>query len=751
MKGLIRIFISFLIVSTCLWAQNWSEVLTPDIKVSLSDICMTSVNNVWLVGEEGHIYYTTDGFATLQSTVLDTDADLKKVFFVDENNGWIGSEDGTIYITNDKGNNWNSISLGTVMSEGFTFKYFDGLYFVNDTVGFALAGKYKYNYLYKTTDGGLTWAIKDSIADGVSSSRWADIKFYGENKGVVAGNKTGTLRYTADGGETWVPGDSSVFSAYQGSGAGAVSWADENTVIYIGSGMSYSFITIPIYKSTDGGVTWESKSSSIEGNYDRPEEIYFKDSQNGIAVGSNGFNKMSILKTTDGGENWVSSVGIYNLGFSALTGSGNILYALCTSSHILKSEDFGETWELFYIKSPSLIRAIQVTDSKAYALNSYSDFYVSQDGSGSSWEFISNAGVWDAEDIYFLSNSEGVAIKENRTILKTTDGGSSWSYVLDPVDFASANTAAGVSFGDDQTGYALFSIGTYADYSVYKTTDKGSTWSEAAQIEGPGYFSGGIEFFDASNGFIAGPHEKPDTVYVSWIMYTEDGGTAWNRATVQGLPDELEYDSFEDVAKVNDNTAYAVGGSNIFKTTDKGKTWNYIDHGLDIPDTNFRCISFSGDYGILANYYGEIFLTEDGGNTWTLHNDYYNVYTPSTVTITDEGDALVGAYDGYILAYQAVTGVEDGEELLNNYSLSQNYPNPFNPSTTIKYSIPEAGIVKVTVYNMLGQKVQDVLNTFHNAGNHEVVIDGSELSSGVYFYQLTAGSYQTTKKMLLLK
>jgi photosystem II stability/assembly factor-like uncharacterized protein len=213
----------------------------------------------------------------------------------------------------------------------------------------------------------------------------------------------------------------------------------------------------------------------------------------------------------------------------------------------------------------------------------------------------------------------------------------------------------------------------------------------------------------------------------------------------------LEYDSFEDVAKVNDNTAYAVGGSNIFKTTDKGKTWNYIDHGLDIPDTNFRCISFSGDYGILANYYGEIFLTEDGGNTWTLHNDYYNVYTPSTVTITDEGDALVGAYDGYILAYQAVTGVEDGEELLNNYSLSQNYPNPFNPSTTIKYSIPEAGIVKVTVYNMLGQKVQDVLNTFHNAGNHEVVIDGSELSSGVYFYQLTAGSYQTTKKMLLLK
>ncbi len=86
-----------------------------------------------------------------------------------------------------------------------------------------------------------------------------------------------------------------------------------------------------------------------------------------------------------------------------------------------------------------------------------------------------------------------------------------------------------------------------------------------------------------------------------------------------------------------------------------------------------------------------------------------------------------------------------------SYSLSQNYPNPFNPSTSIEYTIPEAGLVKLSVYNILGQEVASLVNGLKNAGTHSVTFDASELTSGVYIYRLEAGSNIMTHKMTLLK
>ncbi|HZW38489.1 MAG TPA: T9SS type A sorting domain-containing protein [Ignavibacteriaceae bacterium] len=94
--------------------------------------------------------------------------------------------------------------------------------------------------------------------------------------------------------------------------------------------------------------------------------------------------------------------------------------------------------------------------------------------------------------------------------------------------------------------------------------------------------------------------------------------------------------------------------------------------------------------------------------------------------------------------------VEDNN-IPNVYSLSQNYPNPFNPSTTIKYSIPKAEKVKVTVFNILGKQVTDLVNEYKEAGNYQVNFNADNLSSGTYFYKIQAGSFTETKKMLLLK
>ena len=85
------------------------------------------------------------------------------------------------------------------------------------------------------------------------------------------------------------------------------------------------------------------------------------------------------------------------------------------------------------------------------------------------------------------------------------------------------------------------------------------------------------------------------------------------------------------------------------------------------------------------------------------------------------------------------------------FSLDQNYPNPFNPSTTISYSIPEKSFVAIKVYDILGNLVTSLVNSQMEAGEHKVNFNASSLSSGIYFYQITAGKNIATKKLMLLK
>ena len=98
-----------------------------------------------------------------------------------------------------------------------------------------------------------------------------------------------------------------------------------------------------------------------------------------------------------------------------------------------------------------------------------------------------------------------------------------------------------------------------------------------------------------------------------------------------------------------------------------------------------------------------------------------------------------------------VTGVADANELPKTYQLSQNYPNPFNPSTIISYQLPKQGFVSINIYNILGQKVAQMVNETQSAGSYKVNFDASNLTSGIYIYQIQAGSFVQSKKMILLK
>ncbi len=85
------------------------------------------------------------------------------------------------------------------------------------------------------------------------------------------------------------------------------------------------------------------------------------------------------------------------------------------------------------------------------------------------------------------------------------------------------------------------------------------------------------------------------------------------------------------------------------------------------------------------------------------------------------------------------------------FKLYDNYPNPFNPSTTIRYSIPEASFTTLIVYDALGNEVSSLVNETKSAGTFEVKFNASNLSSGIYYYTLQSGSITETKKMILTK
>ena len=96
-------------------------------------------------------------------------------------------------------------------------------------------------------------------------------------------------------------------------------------------------------------------------------------------------------------------------------------------------------------------------------------------------------------------------------------------------------------------------------------------------------------------------------------------------------------------------------------------------------------------------------------------------------------------------------GIKAETTIPTEFALYQNYPNPFNPSTSIKYSVPDNGNVKLSVYNLVGEEVRVLVDERLDAGFYEVSFNAADLPSGTYFYSLQTGNLIQTKKMVLLK
>ncbi len=381
------------------------------------------------------------------------------------------------------------------------------------------------------------------------------------------------------------------------------------------------------------------------------------------------------------------------------------------------------------------------------------------------WEVVAQLPQSDTLNcVQMISATTAWAVGENGTIIKTTDGGASWVEQNSGI----TNNLNGVYFTDENNGVAV------GDSGIIRTTDSGISWNAPVMTDTSVNFLYKVSFADANIGIAVG--------HLGRMVRTTDGGANWTTLNVSF------FNSIRDVTFIDANIGAAVGLFGIiYRTEDGGATWVRQTSGTT---SQFRGVSFlDAENGIVVG--SRVIGTTDGGSNWSelLSSVFFSVSYPNansatavgsrgkiykttdgganwesqisgtdatltSVSFIDADNGIAVGYDGAIVRTSngGVTAVNnEGEEIPVSFSLLQNYPNPFNPSTTIKFSTPQTSDASLVVFNALGQKVASLLNERMNAGNHSVNFNAEGLSSGVYFYRLTAGSFKSVKKLTYLK
>jgi hypothetical protein len=292
--------------------------------------------------------------------------------------------------------------------------------------------------------------------------------------------------------------------------------------------------------------------------------------------------------------------------------------------------------------------------------------------------------------------------------------------------------------------------------SIYKSVNSGSSWT------GPyGSFGGGKVLS------IAASSTGTDTVYagilpvgssIAGVYRSLNAGLAWTNISGGVVPNR--YPTRMHVNQFNSKEVYVTfggfGTAHVLKSTNAGNNW--IDITSNLPDVPTHSVAVDPLYPqniYVGNDLG-VYVSVNGGTSWSEFRVGMPYAIVFDLTIVNSSRKLRATTHGNGIferkLYQNPLGITgNGNETPKEYKLEQNYPNPFNPSTKINYSVPKAGLVILKIYDMLGKEVSTLVNESKNAGSYTIVFNGSNLSSGIYFYRLSSGKFTDTKKLILVK
>ncbi|NOS84088.1 MAG: T9SS type A sorting domain-containing protein [Ignavibacteria bacterium] len=509
----------------------------------------------------------------------------------------------------------------------------------------------------------------------------------------------------------------------------------------------------------------------------RYEDMYFSNESTGIIVHFNG----RVLKTYNKGASWVllqndlnpllRSIGMFD-------GNTGIIGTLDRSHVLYRTTNGGVNWAHISANItgtlPGGICGISIVNSTtAFACGRYNSpaNVIKTTDAGLNWISIPvdismarslvDCHFWSADSGFVVGGYSSNNNHEtgNSVILFTTNGGANWSRVYR--SSRSGEWCWKVQFVNRRLGYASIER-TGAPTFILKTTNGGQNWGE---IRLPDNITNleGIGFINEQTGWVGGWGQN----YNMPCYRTTNGGWDWHLA---GWGTNVNRFRF-----VNDSTIYALG-----KTVYKFKAETFVQStyipqllspqngSVDMP------LSFLIDWNDVVPFASyDVQISKTPAFTTTVFNRTGVGQSHSFIPVSDHNLILKPYMQYYwrvrsnttegLSAWSSVwsftTGAEPEEpgdgthigDIPKEYRLYENYPNPFNPETNIRFDIPNDANVKITVYDQLGKEVKVLADEFKQAGSYEVSFDASYLSSGTYFYKLTAGSFTDIKKMVLIK
>ena len=737
--------------------QNWISQSSGTTH-GITGVWFTDANTGTAVASDmsnhlGLILRTTNGGTAwiLQSSV--TTNGLIGVCFTDANTGTVMDLEGTILRTTDGGQDW--ISQPSTITRTIS-----GFCFTDANNGWAVGGwGQDGDNILKTTNGGATWTSSYSSAPYTIPR---EVSFSDANNGIVVGvaydlhyNPSGLILRTTNGGQNWVRQTNNANYELYG-----ISFTDSNRGWIVGGGGT-------ILGTTNGGQSWVSQTN---GTRNRLDDVFFTDTNNGWAVGDSSWvagdtvgSRGILLHTTNAGQQWILQPtwisGSLTKVFFLNSDIGWVVGGLGT---ILKTTNGGIDWLQQSISTQPYLHSIYfinpdngwvVGDSSSY---SGGIIYNTTDG-GTSWsEQAGVTGVYVLNDICFKDSNIGVTggTEGGRVtggadggsggnwgkIFQTTNGGYSWTVQYDGisvqgVDYFGASVWVAVGYWSSPKGGPML---------ILRSTDDGVTWQTVLEVTDSRKFCD-VAFTDETNGWAVGD---------GGIIYgTTDGGITWIQLA-SGTYCDLFSVSFTDA---NNGTVVGANGT-ILRTTNGGNpvpvelnSFTATANGKEVvlnwstaTELNNQGFEVQRKFGI--NDFVTIGSVKGNGTTTSANNYTY------VDKLTDAGKYFYRLKQiDYGGKYEYSQTVEVNWSPFTTYKLEQNFSNPFNPTTTIGFGIPEKGNVRLSVLNILGEEIKVLLSEEKEAGYHSIDFNASDLPSGVYFYQLKAGEYLQTKKMILLK
>lgn len=730
MKGKCSYFIILLPISVLTQGSwEWQNPLPQG--VDISGICPVAEEKVIAVGTGNTVLITHDEGQSWQIQKLsDKFGAINALSFSDSLNGWVWGL-FNVFKTEDGGITWNEKDLGVDLASNRLY----GIGFMDNQTGYFLINPkldLDESYmdhpgrLHKTIDGGETWF---EVETGIKG-KLVNVYFKDSLNGFLLsveerlGNdfiySIGLLYRTYDGGNTWEK-------------------LPDPEPGYLGGFSGIEFVTPEVgwsgwYQTTDGGNTWEyiphHFPEGIEYIYGR----VFVDTLTGWA-----YNYKTILKTEDGAKNWfiqkvtkhgiLSGISFYNRDIGWVCGDGGTIY---------KTTDAGENWIRMGKGTTDNLYDVDFVDSETGWVVGLNGTILHTANGGKTWK-QQESNVEDfLSAVDFANENNGWAVGKGY-ILNTKNGGGKW--VMQYQHDLGNGYFRDVQFLDQSTGFVVGGRGFLGwDGVLLRTRDGGETWEHLEGYNFPTLAA--ISFVDKQYGWICGAGGT--------MFATQDGGETWQKQDVAGSPPPF----LRALQFVDRNHGWTSSGDDeaFFRTTDGGSTWQQVPSGYFNMVGIHSFFFLNPDTGWASSFMeGYIAKTLNGGQTWEIQDILPPFRIYSLCFMNSCLGWAVGTH-GAILRYtdSHSSTTSPTIHIPGTFRIGS-FPNPFNSGTNIYFTVSRRQKAKVSIFNGLGQRVEDLYDGIAGEGINMISWEAKGFPSGTYFIRVQCEEYSQSSLCTLLK